>query len=625
MRYKIVILLFLGVWALMIGRLYQVSIKSGFYYEKLAKENVERKEYIRPVRGEIVDTDGNFLAINKIGFSLSVAPHLSIKKGELQEVIAELQRTFPDINGSLMQDVYRKHSSAYNHKFIKVIEFVSYNDMMRVYPRLSINPYVKIEAETKRHYPYGQYAAHIVGYIGRSNKKENDKDPVTKAVGRAGKSGLERYYNTLLEGELGYVVTKVNARNKALEVLEQKEPVSNRNLVLNLDMKLQKYIHLLLKKKAAIVVVMRSSGEVLSAVSNPSYDPNLFVDGISVKNWKALQQNLGHPFTNKFIHAVYPPGSVIKMGISLATSKYGKGILDRDENCTGFINVGKSKHKFRCWSKWGHGDVGLRRSIRESCDVYYYNKSLEIGIDNIAKTLKDIGLGVKTGIDLPREYNGIIPDKAWKKKRYGLPWYMGETVIAAIGQGYDNVTPMQVAKYTAFIATGKLVTPMLAKKINGNKVKIPTKRIHFNAEHLKQIRLGMYDVCNVKSGTAYKTMSKLPIKVAGKTGTAQVVSIPQDVKKRVKEQDLAYFKRSHAWITTYAPFQKPEYVVTVLLEHGGHGGSSAGPVAADIYKWLYYHGYFKQHPLEKVQAEMAAMQEESNTSKSAVKPREKQN
>ena len=614
MRYKIVILLFLGVWALMIGRLYQVSIKSGFYYEKLAKENIERKEYIKPVRGEIVDTDGNFLAINKIGFSLSIAPHLSIKRGELQKVIGEVKAVFPDINSSVMQEVYRKQSSAYNHKFIKVVEFVPYNDMMKVYPGLSLNSHIKIEAETKRHYPYGQFAAHIVGYIGRSNKKENDKDPVTKAVGRAGKSGLERYYNRVLEGELGYTITKVNARNRALEVLEQKDPVSNRNLMLHLDMKLQKYIHLLLKKKAAIVVVMKSTGEVLSAVSNPSYDPNLFVDGISVKNWKALQLNLGHPFTNKFIHAVYPPGSVIKMGVALATSRFGKGVLDREEHCAGFITVGKSKHKFRCWSKWGHGDVGLRRSIRESCDVYYYNKSLEIGIDNVAKTLKSIGLGIKTGIDLPVEYNGIIPDKAWKKKRYGLPWYMGETVIAAIGQGYDNVTPMQVARYTAFLATGRLVTPTLAKKINGNPVKIPAKRIPFNAAHLEQIRLGMYDVCNVKSGTAFKTMSKLPIKVAGKTGTAQVVSIPQDVKKRVKEEDLAYFKRSHAWITTYAPFKKPEYIVTVLLEHGGHGGSSAGPIAADIYKWLYYHGYFKHHPLKAVQAELEAAKAEDNAS-----------
>lgn len=625
MRYKIAILIFFGIWSLMVGRLYQISIKSNYYYEKLAKENIQRKEPIKPVRGEIVDADGNFLAINKIGFSLSISPHLNRRDGELEEVISLVHAYFPDINQTVMRDVYTKKSSAYNHKYIKVIEFIAYGDMMRAYPSLNVNPHIKIDAENKRYYPYGQYAAHIVGYIGRSNKKENDKDPVTKSVGRAGKSGLERYYNTLLEGDLGYIMTKVNARNKAIEVLEKKDPISNRNLVLNLDMKLQKYVHLLLKKKAAVVVVMKTTGEVLSAVSNPSYDPNLFVDGISVKNWKALQNNLGHPFTNKFINAVYPPASVIKMGIALATSKYGKGVIDRDENCTGFIRVGSSKHKFRCWAKWGHGSVDLRRSITESCDVYYYNKSLEVGIDNIAKTLKSIGLGIKTGIDLPSEYNGIIPDKAWKRERYGLPWYMGETVIAAIGQGYDNITPLQVARYTAFLATGNLVTPTLAKKINGNPVKIPSKKVSFNTEHMKQIRLAMFDVCNVKAGTAFKTMSELPIKVAGKTGTAQVVSIPQDVKKRAKEEDMAYFKRSHAWITTYAPFKKPEYVVTVLLEHGKHGGSSAGPIAADIYKWLYYHGYFKNHPLKQVQAEMAAIEAENNATKETKTSKKKLN
>ena len=613
MRYKIIIILFVGVWILMIGRLYQVSIKSGFYYEKLAKENVERKEYLKPVRGEIVDVDGKFLAINKIGFSLSIAPHLKREEGQLESVIDLVQASFPDINKSVMQSVYKKHSSAYNHKYIKVIEFVSYADMMREYPSLSFNKNILIEAETKRHYPYGKYSAHIVGYIGRSNKKENDNDSVTKAVSRAGKSGLEKYYNTLLQGELGYEITKVDSRNRALEVLEHKDPVSNRNLMLNLDMKLQKYIYSILKKKAAAVIVMKSTGEVLSAVSNPSYDPNLFVDGISVKNWKALQNNLGHPFTNKFINAVYPPGSVIKMGVALATSKFGKGVLDEHENCTGFINVGKSKHKFRCWSKWGHGDVDLRRSIRESCDVFYYNKSLKVGIDKMAKTLKTIGLGIKTGIDLPSEYNGIMPDKAWKKKRYSMPWYMGETVIAAIGQGYVNITPMQIARHTVFLATGNLVTPSLAKKINGKSVKMSSKKIKFNAEHMRQIRNGMVDVCNDKRGTAYKAMHDLPIKAAGKTGTAQVVSIPQDVKERAKEEDMAYFKRSHAWMTAYAPIKKPEYIVTVLLEHGSHGGSSAAPVAADIYKWLYFNGYFKNHPLKKVKAKMAATRDSNNT------------
>jgi len=599
-RYRLILLAFLAVWIVLIVRLYHISIKSNFYYEKLAKENIERKSYLKPVRGEILDTHGNFLAVNKIGFSLSLAPHLSIKKGELQRVIDRIRQSFPDINATVMQRVYRKHSSPYNHKYIKVIEFIPYDQMMRHYAQLSTMKEVKIEAETKRYYPYGRFAAHVVGYVGRSNRKENEKDPVTAVVGRTGKSGLERYYNRLLEGELGYVISKVNARNKELEVLERKEPVHNRSLKIHLDMDLQKHIYDILGKRAAVVIVMRPTGEVLAAVSNPSFDPNLFVGGISVKDWKALQNNLGHPFTNKFIHAVYPPGSVIKMGVALATSREGAEILDEHEECRGFIRIDKSRHKFRCWSRWGHGDVDLRKSIRESCDVYYYNKSLKVGIDKIAKTLKEIGLGVRTGIDLPREYRGIIPDKAWKRKRYHQPWYKGETVIAAIGQGYDNITPMQVARYTAFLATGWLPTPTLAAEIDGKPVKIERQKIRFNPRHMEVIRQGMIDVCNDRRGTAYKALHDLPITVAGKTGTAQVVSIPQEVKKRVKEEDLAYFKKSHAWITTYAPAKKPEYIVTVLVEHGGHGGSSAGPIAAEIYKWLYYNGYFKDHPVEKI-------------------------
>jgi len=617
MRYKIILILFGATWALLIFRLYQISVKSNFYYERLAKENVERKTYIKPVRGEILDTKGDFLAINKIGFSLSIAPHLNRKNGELDQVIARIQSYIPDINASLMRKVYRRHSSPYNHKYIKVIDFVPYDRMIRTYAPLAEDARIQIKAETKRYYPQGYYAAHIVGYIGRSNAKENKEDKVVSVVGRTGKSGLERYYNKLLEGELGYVISKVNARNQALELLERKESVSNRNLQVYLDMDLQKYIYKRLGNRAAVVIVMRTNGAVLSAVSSPSYDPNLFVTGISHKAWRALQANLGHPFTNKFIHAVYPPGSVIKMGVALAASHYQRetnDTIDQPETCKGFIQIGHSKHKFRCWRKWGHGEVDLVKSIRESCDVYYYNKGLKLGINRIAKVLRSIGLGIKTGIDLPREYNGVIPDKAWKMKRYHQPWYMGETAIASIGQGYDNVTPLQIARYTNFLATGKLVRPTFAKKINGKAVPIPYRRIAFNPRHMQAIRQGMYEVCNTRTGTAYKALSRekarLPITVAGKTGTAQVVSIPQEIKKRVKESDMEYFRKSHAWITTYAPYENPEFVVTVLVEHGGHGGSAAGPIAADIYKWLYAHGYFSEHPLSEVKAQREADQAE---------------
>ena len=600
MRYKIIITIFLLFWGIMIARLYHVSIKSNFYYEELAKDNIERKRFIKPVRGEISDINGNLLAMNQIGFSISIMPHLREKDHTLDSIVDTLVKTFSDLNKTVMMKVYKKHNSPYNHKFIKVVDFIHYPDMMGAYPKLSLYDEIKIEAETKRYYPYGKYGAHIVGYTGRSNKKENEKDPVVAEVGKVGKSGLERYYNSVLEGELGYEISKVTATNKAIEVLEKKPPKDNKNLQLNIDINLQKMIYERFGNATGVAVVMRTNGEILSAVSYPSYDPNLFVGGISSKDWKALQEDLAHPFTNKFIHGTYPPGSAIKMGMALAFEKAQPNILAASEHCAGFITLGSSKHKFRCWSRWGHGTVGVRRAIRESCDVYFYNKSLKVGINAMAKHLRSFGLGVKTGIDLPREYAGVIPDKQWKMKRYKQPWYKGETVISAIGQGYDLVSPLQVARYTALIATARLVTPRVVKIVDGNRTARKIIPMKFNSYYLNEIRKGMYDVCNIKGGTAFRTMNKLPILVAGKTGTSQVTSIPQSTKKRLKEEELAYFHRSHAWITTYAPFNDPEFIVTVLVEHGGHGGSTAGPIAADIYKWLYQNRYFKKKPRKSI-------------------------
>jgi len=558
MRYKITLLLFTLVWAGMIIRLYHVSVKSNFYYEGLAKANVERKEFIKPVRGEITDINGNLLAMNQIGFSLLIKPHLSMKakdgkKSQLEQAVDILLETFPDLNKTTMMKVYKKKSSPYNHKFIKVVDFIHYADMMGAYPKLSMYENLKIEAETKRYYPYGRYCAHLIGYTGRSNTKENEADEVVDVVGKVGKSGLERYYNKFLQGELGYQINKVTARNKAIEVLEKMMPKDNRNLTLNIDVDLQKMIYEHFKDQEGVAVVMRTNGEILAAVSYPAYDPNLFVGGISSKAWRALQEDLKHPFTNKIIHGTYPPGSSIKMGMALAFDKAKPGILEKSEYCRGFMTIGNSSHRFRCWKHSGHGTVYLRKAIMQSCDVYFYKKSLQVGIDAMAKYLRSFGLGVKTGVDLPREYNGVIPDKAWKMKRFKKPWFLGETVIAAIGQGYDLVTPLQVARYTALVATGNLVTPRVAKSIDKVDVNMTSVPMDFNPKTISEVRKGMYDVCNTLGGTAYRLMHDLPIKVAGKTGTSQVTSIPQGAGRRLKESELAYFHRSHAWITTYAP------------------------------------------------------------------------
>ena len=598
-RFGIVITFFILFWIMLITRIYQISIKSNLYYEGLAKNNIERKYFIKPVRGEILDRNGKLLAVNKIGFSIKIAPHLKTNSKELNQTIESIVEEFPDYNATKLLKRYKKMNSPYNHRFIKVIDFISYEDMIGAYPKLTINKLIKIDSETERYYPAGSMATHIVGYVGRSNRRDNERDIVVDKVGVVGKTGLERQYNKILEGELGYRTVKVSATNKVVAELEKKKPIEDQNLILNIDLDLQKKINELFVGQAGVAIVMNVNGDVLAAVSYPSYDPNLFVGGISSKDWRALIDDLNHPFTNKIVAGLYPPGSTIKMGMALAYSKSGKGTLDKAEYCKGYIKIGKNKHKFRCWSKWGHGTVNLRKAIRESCDVYFYNKSLQVGINDMSKYLNEFGLGVKTGIDLPRERSGVIPNKEWKMKTYKQPWYLGETIIASIGQGYDLVTPMQVARYTAFLATKKLPTPHLAHIVAGKIVKPEYKEIDVNWRYLDLIRKGMYDVCNSPRGTARRFMSHLPIVVAGKTGTSQVVAIPQREKRRMKESEMEYYSRSHAWLTTYAPFHNPKYVVTVLVEHGGHGGSASAPIAAEIYRWMYKRGYFKDEEDKK--------------------------
>jgi penicillin-binding protein 2 len=605
-RFGIIFVLFSIFWVTLISRIYQISIQSNSFYEDLAQINITRKYFIKPVRGEILDRNGKLLAVNDIGFSIKLAPHLKRRVKDLNKTIDIIVKEFPELNATKLLKKYKKKDSPYNHRFIPIVDFIVYDEMIGAYPKLSINKLIKIESETKRMYPAGSMATHIVGYVGKSNKRQNAKDReknaiekkdngtrigVVETVGVIGKTGLEREYNKVLQGQLGYRMVKVSARNKEVAEIKKKEPIEDQNLVLNIDLELQKKINELFVDQAGVAIVMNVNGDILAGVSYPSYDPNLFVGGISPKDWKALITDFNHPFTNKIVSGAYPPGSGIKMGMALAFANAGTS-LDQSEFCKGYITMGRTKHKFRCWSKHGHGRVGLRKAIRESCDVYFYNKSLQTGINAMSRGLHKLGFGEKTGVDLPRETKGIIPNKPWKMKRYKQPWYRGETVIASIGQGYDLATPLQISRYTAFLATKKLPTPHFAHKIVDKIVEPEYKTFEVNDKYLNTIRLGMYDVCNSSRGTARRTMSKLPIVVAGKTGTSQVVSIPQGEKKRMLESQLDYYSRSHAWLTTYAPFKNPKYVVTVLVEHGGHGGSTSGPIAAEIYKWMANEGYF---------------------------------
>ena len=600
MRARIVIAIFVIVWIVLLGRIYNIAIKSNAYYETLAKQNIVKKEWILPVRGEILDRNGEPLAINQIGFKILIDPHLSSKKRMpiLYKAVMTIKAAFSDLNTTKLLKRYKKKDSPYHHDPIVVVPFLPYEKVLPHFTQLSRESHISIQPTTKRHYPYGPMTAHVIGYVGKANQKEIEEDEVAALTGIVGKSGLERYYNRFLEGRPGYRLVKVSAFNKEIAELERIEPKEDTDITLYLDMRLQAFIADLFKKHGytGTAIVMDVEGPVLAAGSFPAYDPNAFVSGIGRKAWKKIIEDLNHPFTNKLIHGLYPPGSVIKPGVALALVDSKKVSPYTKFYCNGAIELGRvAKHRFRCWKSRGHEETDMIKAIRESCDVYFYKASLLTGINKIAAELKRMGFGRKTGIDLANEFIGTMPDKPWKRRRYGQPWYIGETLNASIGQGYVQVTPMQVARYTAMLATGRLPTPKLAMRLDRRPVSIASVDPLSPEEKkvLPIVRRAMYEVCNHPKGTAYLQLHDCKVTVAGKTGTAQVIGIPQEEKKRMKEEELAYFHRSHAWLTTYAPYRHPRYVVTILVEHGGHGGHAAGPIAKAIYDWLVANGYLR--------------------------------
>lgn len=594
MRIKFIIFVFVATWLALIVRVFYLSIESNSYYSKLSTQNTIKHELIAPVRGTIVDRHNRPLAINNLGFKISLAPHLRSKKmiDQFHEELDLLLALLPSLDKEEIIKNYIKKDSYYNHNFIEVVKFIPYEEMMPVYTQLNLRENILISPSPKRYYPYKNLAAHMIGYVGRANQRDIENDELLELIGSTGKTGVEKFYNQYLQGEPGYRQIKVNAKNLEVEELSYKEADENREITLGIDIELQKYISELFEGKVGSVVVMDMNGSILSAGSFPNYDLNIFVSGMSFDMYNKLASSLDHPFTNKLIHGLYPPGSTIKpmLGLLFVTTELNE---DWSVNCQSSLPLGG--RIFRCWRKEGHGNTSLRKAIRESCDDYFYKGGLILGNTKMSEGLKRYGLAQKTGIDLPNEFVGVVPSREWKKNKYGKSWNIGETANMSIGQGDFLATPLQIAQQTALMATGKLPIPHLALKIgdeyyNPEPIEVLSQEEH---KHLKNIQNAMYDVCNAPRGTA-KNYLHSKVKIAGKTGTAQVVAIKQDIKKRELEHEMAYYSRSHAWFTTYGPFQNPQYVVMVMIEHGGHGGHAAGGIVSDIYNKLLELGYIKE-------------------------------
>jgi len=591
MRLKIILIIIFTFYLIILARVYFLSVQNNTYYKTLANNNIHKKIYIKPTRGIIYDTNHIPIAYNELRFSLSLKPHL--KEKDLNNTLDFINK-YLKIDKSKTFKTYKRQNSAYNHNYIPILEYIKYKELFNKFPILIHNQNIKIESDYLRIYPYKEILSHILGYVGKATQKEINKQPLLKYIKITGKNGIEKSYNIPLTGEVGIKNVIVNAKNQIIKEINYTKPYS-KNIELNIDSKFQIFIYNLLKKykKRGSIVVMKTTGEILALVNYPSYDNNLFVRGISQKEWNKLIHNNFNPFLNKAIAGLYPPGSVIKPALGLIAIASGKLNPYKKIYCPGYIEIGK--RKFRDWKEKGHGEVNIFKAIKRSVDVYYYKIGLLLGIDYISENLKRMGFGVKTGIDLPNERKGLIPNKEWKRKRYNQSWFIGETINASIGQGYVLVTPIQTAVNTALMAIGKLPTPTIVKKVGKNLIKPTLKDVLTKKEKrlLPLIQKGMWEVCNSPGGTATSYIKNLPFAIAGKTGTAQVHSIPQDVKKRKREDELAYWKRSHAWLTTYGPYKNPQVVVTAMIEHGGHGGSAAGRIVSEIYKKLIQLHYIK--------------------------------
>lgn len=602
MRLRLVMAFIFVVFVLLLSRVYYLAIKSNVYYEEMARQNAVKTQFIAPIRGLIFDTKGRLLASNDLGFSIAMKPYLHIKKENrklLDEEIAFFAQFFPDINTTMLRRNYIREDSYYNQDFIEVAEFVPYKDMIAAYSELNLRENLRILPTVKRSYPYENIASHIIGYIGKANLQEMKENEIAKLTRYVGKSGVEKYYNAILQGEKGIREVKVNAFNKEIEELFYTNPKSQ-DLILSIDIELQRFLTKVFAENAGVAIIMDADdGSILAAGSFPEYDLNLFVSGISASQWQELNESPEHPFINKMINGLYPPGSVVKMGVGLAYLNSGAFNAKGTFYCSGAVEL--SNRLFRCWNRIGHGAMDLRDAIKHSCDIYFYEGALKVGIDKIAPTLLKMGFGSKTGVDLPNEFIGIMPHREWKLRRYNAAWFRGETLNTSIGQGNFLVTPMQIAKYTAQIASGKRVTPHFVKSEQNTSAQ-DELFTPFEKNQLPLIKEAMLAVAKEPGGTAYRYFQYLPLNVAAKTGTAQVVGFSQTEKRNIREKDLEYYSRSHTWLTSFAPYDKPKYVVTVLLEHGGKT-MTTNALAIKIYEKLLELGYLqKQYQKPKKRA-----------------------
>lgn len=577
-------IIFFGV--VIASRLWFLQISHGEEYKQRAFNNRVRIRDIAAPRGHILDRNGIELVTNKPSFNVVLVREDSHDIDNVLKQIAVM------LNEDISQ-LWKKIREAANsplHEPIRLKEDIDWESLAYLENHKHKLPGIRIEVQPRRVYHFGDMASHIIGYLGAISKEELIKfgEDVYRGGDLIGKSGLEKLREADLRGEKGSSSSEVNARGFVQQLLKSEEPLPGMEMHLTLDANLQKAAEEFMIKddKAGAVVAMEvNTGRILILASTPPIHLEEFIGGISHKNWNALLKNPKHPLINKTVQGSYPPGSTYKMISALAG--LSKGVIDENTviYCPGHYRFGN--RTYRCWKHSGHGAVNLNRAISESCDVYFYQVGQRVGVDVLAEFARILGLGAKTGVAVEHEKSGLVPTKAWKRKRYNKKWQEGETLSIVIGQGFNLVTPLQICLMTSMIANGGIhYLPQLVEKVvdaDGEILEQFEQKIikspEISKKHLNLIRQGMQDVVHGKRGTARNARIK-GLTIAGKTGTAQVVKVAQ--YRHLREEDIPYKYRDHAWFTAYAPAENPEIAVTVLVEHGLHGGSGAAPIAKKV-------------------------------------------
>jgi len=572
------------IFGVLFLRLVYLQMIHGEEYRRLSMTNCVRLKSIKSSRGLIYDRNHNLLVDNRPAFDLTIV--LEDAK-PLKQTLERLAELIDDSYDDLMATIKKAGRAAFYKPLVLKRDIT--RDLLAVIEVHQFDlPGIHIDIEPTRNYIHKKTAAHLIGYLGEINKEElaSGKFPNVRSGDSIGRSGVEKSFEADLQGKRGGHQVEVDVNGRVIKILKTVEPVSGKDLVLTMDLSLQQKAESLLgENDGAVVALDPSNGDVLVMASSPSFDQNDFIGGISSKKWQALRDDPGRPMNNKAIQAEYPPASTYKTITALAGLE--EKVIDHNSTffCPGFYKFGN--RRYHCWNRYGHGNLNVVDAIAQSCDVFFYQTGEKIGVDALARYAYGSGLGRLTGIRLAHERPGLIPTSAWKKKRFKEPWQAGETLSISIGQGFNLVTPLQMAVFISAVANnGTLYRPRLVRSVQDAKGLVIREiepdisgGLPASKKNLAIVRQGLLEVVHGNRGTARHI--RLPgIQIAGKTGTAQVFS--RKAGEKFNNKILRRTLQDHAWFVCYAPVQNPKIAIAVIIEHGEHGSSAAAPVAKEL-------------------------------------------